>query len=339
LPKKQLNEEVKILLLGTASSGKSTIAKQMQIIYLNGFKPEESEEWKVLIMVNLITNMKILINAAQKLDIDLPDDLSEEVASINRVTEEELEDKDFITSTFPGLLEALQSLWASKAIKETYKRRSEFSIADSAEYFFNNMSKYKDMRNYVVTDDDILRVRKQTTGVHEIYFKNDHSQVFRMIDVGGQRTERRKWIHCFEDVTAIIYVASLSEYDQNLEEDESTNRLAESLQVFDETINNEWFLSTPIILFLNKNDLFEEKIKRVDLGPYLAGYRGGCNAEAARNAISNAYTSKNKSPKKARDIFVHVTTATNTENVTTVFNVVANIFLSEVFDNSGVGGF
>ena len=40
----------------------------------------------------------------------------------------------------------------------------------------------------------------------------------RIVDVGGQKSERKKWIHCFENVIALIYLASLSEYDQCLEE-------------------------------------------------------------------------------------------------------------------------
>jgi hypothetical protein len=45
---------------------------------------------------------------------------------------------------------------------------------------------------------------------------------FRLFDVGGQRSERKKWIHCFEDVTAIIFCVAMSEYDQVLHEDETT---------------------------------------------------------------------------------------------------------------------
>ena len=75
-------------------------------------------------------------------------------------------------------------------------------------------------------------------------------------------------IHCFQDVTAILFVGALSEYDQVLEEDDTTNRMKESLHLFEETINNEWFSATPIILFLNKQDLFEEKAKKVDMGTY-----------------------------------------------------------------------
>ena len=47
---------------------------------------------------------------------------------------------------------------------------------------------------------------------------------FRMFDVGGQRSERKKWIHCFEGVTAIIFCVALSGYDLVLAEDEEMNR-------------------------------------------------------------------------------------------------------------------
>ena len=51
---------------------------------------------------------------------------------------------------------------------------------------------------------------------------NHNKHFFRLFDVGGQRSERKKWIHCFEDVTAIIFCVAMSEYDQVLHEDETT---------------------------------------------------------------------------------------------------------------------
>ena len=95
-----------------------------------------------------------------------------------------------------------------------------------------------------------------------------------MLDVGGQRSERRKWIHCFDKVSAVLFVAALSEYDQVLREDDSQNRMKESLLLFDEICNSPWFRTTAFILFLNKMDLFKEKIQRVNLNVCFQDYSG-----------------------------------------------------------------
>lgn len=57
------------------------------------------------------------------------------------------------------------------------------------------------------------------------------SHVSRMVDVGGQRSERRKWIHCFENVTSIIFLAAISEYDQVLYESEKDVRSNTALKL------------------------------------------------------------------------------------------------------------
>ena len=73
---------------------------------------------------------------------------------------------------------------------------------------------------YLPTDQDILRSRVKTTGITETMFRVGEL-TYRLYDVGGQRSERKKWIHCFENVTALVFLVSLSEYDQMLYEDES----------------------------------------------------------------------------------------------------------------------
>ena len=71
---------------------------------------------------------------------------------------------------------------------------------------------------------------------------------------------RKQWLPLFDDATSIIFIASLSEFDQKLEEDEYTYRTAESLFLFKAILKLEAFRKTDIILFLNKKDLLAEKL-------------------------------------------------------------------------------
>ena len=101
-----------------------------------------------------------------------------------------------------------------------------------------------------------FRVKEMTPFSKFLVYYFDYFQV----DTGGQRTERKKWIHFFEDVNVIIFVASLSEYDQVLAEDGRTNRMKESINLFHTVLNYQWFRTTPVIILLNKKDILEEKI-------------------------------------------------------------------------------
>ena len=66
----------------------------------------------------------------------------------------------------------------------------------------------------------------------------------------------------------------MSEYDLKLYEDETVPRMDESLKLFDEICNSKWFVDTSIILFLNKSDIFKEKIRKVDLSVCFPNYKG-----------------------------------------------------------------
>jgi guanine nucleotide-binding protein subunit alpha len=106
------------------------------------------------------------------------------------------------------------------------------------------------------------------------------------VDVGGQRSERKKWIQCFDNVTAggcpfpppphcpVLFVISLSEFNQVLYEDANTNRMEESLKLFEEILSCIFFQKTPFVVFFNKVDLFREKLKSVQLSDFLPDYTG-----------------------------------------------------------------
>lgn len=97
-----------------------------------------------------------------------------------------------------------------------------------------------------------------------------------MYDVGGQRSQRRKWVYCFEDVRAVLFVVALSGYDMTLLEDSTVNRLEESLNLFEQIVNNRWFKEASFVLFLNKLDLFREKIMNTNrhLRNFFPDYKG-----------------------------------------------------------------
>jgi hypothetical protein len=87
---------------------------------------------------------------------------------------------------------------------QLFARRNEFQLSDSTPFFFENLA-HVVAPDYVPTDQCILRARQPTTGIHEITLVLDKA-VFRVLDVGGQRSERRKWIHCFENITSVIFI-------------------------------------------------------------------------------------------------------------------------------------
>ena len=122
-------------------------------------------------------------------------------------------------------------------------------------------------------DQDVLRSRVKTTGITETKFVIGEL-TYKMFDVGGQRSERKKWIHCFENVTTILFLVAISEYDQLLFEDETVNRMQEALTLFDSICNSRWFVKTSIILFLNKIDRFKEKLPVSPMKNYFPDYEG-----------------------------------------------------------------
>ncbi|XP_031498707.1 guanine nucleotide-binding protein alpha-2 subunit isoform X2 [Nymphaea colorata] len=167
------------------------------------------------------------------------------------------------------LAKEIETLWKDPAIQETYVRANELQVPDCTLYFMENLQRLSDA-DYVPTKEDVLYARVRTTGVVEIQFspvgENKKSgQVYRLFDVGGQRNERRKWIHLFEGVTAVIFCAAISEYDQVLFEDESKNRIMETKGLFDWVLKQQCFEKTCFLLFLNKFDLFEKKVLKVPL--------------------------------------------------------------------------
>ncbi|KAJ4936758.1 hypothetical protein JOQ06_001344, partial [Pogonophryne albipinna] len=207
--------------------------------------------------------------------------------------------------------------------------------ADMAAAFFLDRIDSVRQNDYTPTDQDLLRCRVLTSGIFETRFQVDKVN-FHMFDVGGQRDERRKWIQCFNDVTAIIFVVASSSYNMVIREDNNTNRLREALDLFRSIWNNRWLRTISVILFLNKQDMLAEKVLagKSKIEDYFPEY--------ARYTIPNEATPEpGEDPRVTRAKFFirdeflristasgdgrhycypHFTCAVDTENIRRVFN-------------------
>lgn len=191
--------------------------------------------------------------------------------------------------------------------------------------------------DYVPSHDDILRTRQATAGVIETKFVIEKS-MFEFIDVGGQRGERRKWIHCFDHISAMFYVSSLSGYSQVLDEDTTQNRLRESLSLFRGLLGLPWFARTPVILFLNKDDVFREKIKKIPLQNFFAEFKPAPGVDIydeSRDFIKDLFIFQARNVAQfLGSVYPHITNATNTDNIKYVWEDARKIVIAKSIENS-----
>ncbi|XP_053321403.1 guanine nucleotide-binding protein subunit alpha-15-like isoform X2 [Spea bombifrons] len=312
----------------------------MRIIHGAGFSEEDRKMYARLVHQNIVTCAQSLVGAMEHLQI--PYTRQENKVNGNLIQELNAYKVNTLSKEHAT---AIKKIWADPGIKQCYDRRREYHLLDSAKYFMSNLERLTS-DGYLPTDEDIVRIRMPTTGIREYCFIVDKCNL-RIVDVGGQRGERTKWIHSFQNVYAIIYLASLSEYDQQLEESKNANRMVESMALFHTILKLPWFMETPIILFLNKTDLLAEKIGMSDLTTYFPEYKGPRNdAEAAKefiletyknifNEAQPPYVKKHKKEAKTR-LYHHLTCATDTNNIRTVFNDIKEHVLRTYLEDLGL---
>jgi GTPase SAR1 family protein len=320
----------KLLLLGAGESGKSTLFKQMITIYGKGFSLEDRKEYIHVVFSNIIVSIRTLCEQSDKLQ--QRGIQGTKVASKNAASKKFIEDlkDDNIDSKTAAHMAAI---WADPGIQKAYEHRAMYQLNDSTRYFLEKITEIG-AKDYLPSEQDVLRSRVRTTGIVESNFIIDGNH-FKMMDVGGQRNERKKWLHCFSGVTAILFVAALSEYDQVLFEDEETNRMVEALNLFDEICNYKMFKKTSMILFLNKRDLFAEKITKVPLNKgCFPDYDGANTYDAASQFILEQFEARNRDAEKR--IYPHLTCATDKDNIKVVFNAVKDTVIRRSLEEGGL---
>lgn len=317
-------KEHRILLLGCGQAGKSTFIKQMRIIHSEGFHDEEKTQMKLDIASNIAVSVMTLIQNSlfdENPQTDEDRQLNAAVTNVETTLDQFFNMTNNLFEPDPetvlALADDITTIWKSAPIQQAYANRNNFQLIDCAKYFLSIVHKVM-APEYVPTNEDITQTRVKTEGIIEHEFQITGSGPARgkiiMIDVGGQRNERRKWIHCFEDVMLLMFLTAVSEFDQVCEEDEVTNRMRESLLLFETILDYVYFQTTNVILFLNKKDVLKEKLDAgKKISQYFPEYNGPeGNYDAAIDFFKGEFLSKNEDADDSeRQLFVHETCATD----------------------------
>ncbi|PPQ84829.1 hypothetical protein CVT25_015123 [Psilocybe cyanescens] len=306
--KAKLASQVKVLLLGSGDSGKSTILKQMRLIHKVPFSAQEIEHYRQLVFDNLTRGLRYLLDAMEDMELAVSEENLPHLELIDGVRD--IRDGE----PFPvAYYMPLKSLWEDPDVQKAWARGNEAALPENLSYFYEDLERLFDPA-YQPTEQDIIRCRARTIGITETTFTlREHEML--MVDVGGQKSERRKWIHCFQDVTSILFLVSLSGYDQCLVEDKDANQMQDAMTIWDSICHSQWFKQTSIILFLNKNDLFEKKIPSSDIKNFFPDFEGEPgDVRAGREYFKRRFArlAQKAGRSKEREIYIHITTATDT---------------------------
>jgi len=336
--------KITLLLLGAGDVGKSTFCKQL--LLGNGDEVQLASlkrEYRSILASNSVNGIqklrKFIAQSETQSNFVYPAELAASIQVLDKVGVIPEENDTFLLT--PQIADAITAVWSHNDVKQTMT-----ALGQSLEhahfpggiigfhYCCENVQRFADP-DFVPTNNDILVGKKRTIGVQEVNFVYQKVD-FTIIDVGGQRNERKKWLNCFSTVEAVIFLAALNEYDQVLEEDPTTNRMVESLKLWKVLTNSAFFINTPFILFLNKSDLFQKKIEIVPLEDIFDEYStfNPDDKMGGRFEKGCAFIADQYKQFSGTDSFVHhVTNATESTCCQKVFSTISeNLFKDLVSD-------
>ncbi|KAM6492613.1 guanine nucleotide-binding protein alpha-4 subunit [Amanita muscaria] len=214
-------------------------------------------------------------------------------------------------------------LWHDENVRDILCGK-KIRLEESPGFFLNDLDRVTSLR-YVPSDDDVLKARLKTVGVAEYRFTmevtvgRDYGAEWRIIDVGGTRSQRPTWMPFFDDADAIIFLAPISGFDQVLVEDRSVNRLEDSVLIWKDVCSNKLLANVDLILFLNKCDILEAKLNAgVRLAKYVRSYGDRENdfntaSKYLRSKFSAIHREYSPSPRK---FYAFCTSVTDTSTTT-----------------------
>ncbi|KAJ3997715.1 G-protein alpha subunit-domain-containing protein [Lentinula boryana] len=307
------HQKPNILLLGPGETGKTTLFKQILKAFSDSPERFYTDRERAQYVIPIFCNT---VSALERLDatIDGWSALETILKNLRNVIHD-----DYLDTHAIDLISQSLALATSSRLISAY-RASPLRYVD---YFLDALPRIL-AKDYLPSDQDIVQCNIRTTGIHPNLI-NLRGSAMSVVDFGGQFSERRKWINLFPKAGMIIYVASLSDYNETCAEDSSTNRMYDSMKLFDFVMRSKWFTDVPIVLLLNKTDVFAQKLRKTPLKQYFHDYTGGDNYDAGCKYIINKFLSKARP-----DTQVYLTSAVDEERILETMNDIYDKYLEPV---------
>jgi len=338
------NSLQKLLFLGAGGSGKSTIFKQLQYLHCDGYTRDDALHLKRHIFLQTICTMQSALKYVESKELksaNKPDADSAPDATTEEIKDTELTDAIAAVENHkeahiltPHIARCISIIWNQDPRFEGIFEDINASLDQTTRHFWDDVDRISD-ENYVPSRSDIINVRYRTTGVLEKKLQMNNYN-FHIFDVGGQKSERKKWTRCFEEVHAVIFVVSLSSYNEMMFEDRSKNAMVDSMELFQKTVGDSHFKESSFITFLNKKDLFEEKIAKVPVTvcPAFEGFDGK-DPHSFQDATSFIQKQFHKMSEAAgRTLYSHVSCALDPNNINKIFQNVTQMIVQRNMRNN-----
>ncbi|KAL8835924.1 MAG: hypothetical protein Q9176_006608 [Flavoplaca citrina] len=271
---------------GISSAGKSTIIKQLQSMQGITSSLHEVEEARDLICTQLFEVFQRTCHRDEDLQTELQANLLSKYCDFSITSSSD--------AAKSNALKILQQFWDNPLIRWAVESASWPAVPNNISYMMDNIDKvlWHDKANNF---DPSLCVHIMTNG---LYYSTIEGEPFRyeIIDVGGTRAMRKKWSRCMQDLDSVIFVADLNGYCQTIEEEPGVNQMEESLEVLERITAHTSLQNTPILLLLNKADLFERTINRHPISDVYPEYVGGIDYWKACRFMADCYARRDRRP-------------------------------------------
>ncbi|KAL8782268.1 MAG: hypothetical protein Q9213_005542 [Squamulea squamosa] len=272
----------KIALLGISNAGKSTIIKQLQSMQGLKSSRSETEEACRTIYAQLLEVFRQIPKQNDEAEPDLLTQYSHHLSTVSSDAEKSY------------ALLMLQQYWKSTHVKWAIESAHWPCVPNNVSHIMDNIDKVL-WPDQAGNFDACLCVHVMTNGLYKSSVTVEPFE-YEIFDVGGTRSMRKKWHHCMKGLDSVIFVADLNGYCQNIEEEPEVNQMQESLDVLESITSQPSMQSLPILLLLNKADLFERTIIHHPISDYFPDYKGGVNYWKACRYMADCYIRRDQRP-------------------------------------------